>query len=114
MDFDSFLKVTRFEIQGASGYSLDKDRPYDGQPHTDNGKRGETVVKGLTMRDISDCIVRGFLDAGGIKKDLPVHDDIYNIDLHCIDSGAVIQTALCYVEKTMGIYPNIPELKRIK
>ena len=41
-----------------------RDRPYDGQSHTDNGERGKTLVEGLTMRDIADCIKRGSIRAG--------------------------------------------------
>lgn len=40
----------------------------------------------------------------------PIHDDIYKIDMN-IDPGAVIKNALCYVEKMMGIFPNVPKLK---
>ena len=40
---------------------LDRDRPYDGQPHTDAGERGRTMVEGLTMRDVVDCFVRSSL-----------------------------------------------------
>lgn len=95
------------EMQGSSGFTMDRNRAYDGQPHTDSGKRGETLVDGLTMRDIGDCIVMGFLDAAGLEIKSPIHDDIYKIDLEDIDPGAVIQNAICYIEKYMGIYPNI-------
>ncbi|MFW6272882.1 MAG: hypothetical protein ACOC2U_03785, partial [bacterium] len=39
------------------------ERPYNGQPHTDQGERGRTEVKGLTMRDIQDCFVKAVLDS---------------------------------------------------
>lgn len=109
--FNTMLKWAFFEIQGSSGLSLDRKRPYDGQPHTSQGERGKKSVEGLTMRDIADCIVRGFLTCGGIERKLPIHDDIYSIDLSNIDPGAVIQNAMCNVEKMMGIYPNIKKLK---
>lgn len=38
---------------------MSRKRKYTGQPHTDYGKRGKTLVEGLTMRDICDCYVRG-------------------------------------------------------
>ena len=98
------------DCQGDSAFRMDRERPYNGQPHTDSGKRGKAFVEGLTMRDVSDCIVRGFLDAGGIETENPVHDDIYKIDGESLDPGAVIQNALCWVEKYMGIYPNVPKL----
>ena len=33
---------------------LDRDRPYDGQIHTDEGERGRQEVSGVTMRDLVD------------------------------------------------------------
>ena len=42
------------DCQGDSAFRMDRDRPYNGQPHTDCGERGKTLVEGLTMRDISD------------------------------------------------------------
>lgn len=95
------------DAQGSSALSLERDRPYDGQPHTDQGKRGQQIVVGLTMRDVADCMVRGFLDAAGVEREVPIHDDLYNIDLNEIDPGAVIQNAVCWVERYMGIFPNL-------
>lgn len=34
--------------------TLDRDRPYLGQPHTFTGERGKQEVFGVTMRDIRD------------------------------------------------------------
>ena len=110
-EFNQMLKWAFTEIQGSSALSLERNRPYDAQPHTDQGVRGKQLVYGLTMRDIADCMVLGFLDAAGIQRELPIHDDIYTIDLDNIDPGAVIQNAMCHVEKMMGIYPNVPKLK---
>ncbi len=76
-------------------------RPYRGQSHTDHGERGKEVVSGLTMRDIGDCIARGFAqaqDPDGKSEDF--------------DWTAVIQNSMCNVEKMMGIFPNLPERKR--
>lgn len=112
-EFMKTLKWVMLEMQGSSAYSLDRNRPYDGQSHTDSGKRGETLVSGLTMRDVSDCIVLGFLSCAGMdERECPLHDDIYSIpDLNELDPGAIIQNAMCNVEKMMGIYPNVPGLK---
>lgn len=107
--FNQMLKWAFVEIQGSGALSLDRNRPYDGQPHTDGGERGKQLVNGLTMRDIADCIVRGFLDCGGIHREVPIHDDIYTIDLNNIDPGAVIQNAVCHIERYMGIFPNLPK-----
>ena len=109
-EFNNMLEKAFADCQGDSAFRMDRDRPYNGQPHTDYGKRGKTLVEGLTMRDVSDCIVKGFLDAGGIQTDNPIRDDIYKIDGEKIDPGAVIQNALCHIEKMMGIYPNVPKL----
>lgn len=112
--FNQMLKWAFFEIQGSSGLSLERDRPYDGQPHTDQGERGKQIVEGLTMRDIADCIVKGFLDCGDIDRECPIHDDIYTIDLNEIDPGALIQNAVCHIERMMGIFPNLPKPKENK
>jgi hypothetical protein len=111
-DSDNFAQMMKWalaEIQGSSAYSLERNRPYDGQSHTDQGTRGKTAVAGLTMRDIADCMVRGFLDAAGIQRENPIRDDLYTIEEE-LDYGAVIQCAMCWIEKYMGIYPNVPEL----
>lgn len=96
-----------------------RDRPYDGQPHTDFGERGETEVTGLTMRDISDCIAMGMLESSlssalydTVLHGTWVYNDLYAIDLARIDPVAVIQNAMCNVEKMMGIFPNIPAIAR--
>ncbi len=107
--FNTALKWAIVEIQGSSALSLERDRPYDGQPHTDQGERGKQIVNGLTMRDIADCIVRGFLDCGGIHREVPIRDDIYSINLDDVDPGAVIQNAMCHIERYMGIFPNLPD-----
>jgi len=84
-----------FEDMGDLPLELRRRRPYSGQSHTDHGKRGETVVSGLTMRDIGDCIARGFAQA----KD-PDRDD------RDFSDGAVIQNGMVNIEKMMGIYPK--------
>ena len=113
------IEFAMMSIQGSSAFSLDRNRPYDGQYHTDEGQRGKTEVKGLTMRDISDCIVRGFLAASaydrqtrGIpERDNPTRDDLYQIDLSKLDPIAIIKNTTCEIEKMMGIYPNVPKLE---
>ena len=87
---------------------MDRNRPYDGQPHTDDGERGKTLVEGLTMRDVVDCIVIGFLEASGSYPDNPTYDDMYKVTGYP-SPGAIIQCAMCNVEKLMGIFPNIQQ-----
>jgi len=117
-------------VQGSTAYQNNRGRPYNGQSHTVNGKRGETEIHGLTMRDVSDCIAQGFLAASGKKelqdktkeisndfknteyasKNTWIHDDIYKLDCD-FDPGAVIKNTMCFVEDMMDIYPNINPLE---
>ncbi len=111
-DFNKVLKWAFAEIQGSGAYSLERARPYDGQPHTDGGTRGKTLVEGLTKRDVADCFVLAFLSCAGMERECPIRDDLYSIpDLNELDPGAVIQNAVCNIEKMMGIFPNIPKLE---
>jgi len=110
-EFNKLLKWAFTDIQGSNALSLDKNRLYDGQIHTYNGKRGKQIISGLTAKDISDCIVLGILDAGGIKRNYPIHDDIYTLNFSDLDPGAIIQNSICHIEKMMKIYPNIPKPK---
>jgi len=133
-NFKKKLAFNLWSTHSSSDYRNDRKRPYNGQEHTDEGKRGKTKIKGLTMRDISDCIVQGFLAASGdinlqdktveideefkntqyANKNSWRYQDIYKIDLSQIDPGAVIQNTLCFIEFMMGIYPNVPELTKEK
>lgn len=104
-----------FDILGQSTDSFrnDRDRPYNGQPWTDLGERGKTEVKSLTMRDIHDCFIMGFLDSlpGGHEK---VEDNTWCVnDLYMalknthFDPMAVSQNMNCHIEKMMEIFPNV-------
>jgi hypothetical protein len=87
--------------------TMDRNREYTGQDHTDYGERGKTFVSGLTMRDICDCYVRGgLLSAYGIVPEkyeeakkgevagLSIND-LYGFDLNQIDPGAICQNMTC-------------------
>ena len=87
---------------------MDRNRPYNGQSHTDEGERGKTLVEGLTMRDVADCMVIGFLEASGSYLENPTRNDIYNVS-EPPSPGAAIQCAMCTIEKMMGIFPNIQQ-----
>ena len=41
--------------------TMNRNRPYTGQIHTHLGDRGKALVSGLTIRDLADCFIRGFL-----------------------------------------------------
>jgi hypothetical protein len=90
---------------------------------TDTGERGKTEVKGVTFRDLRDCMLRAFfLSAYHLR---PAHyeeatkgeaavlceNDLYGWDLNQLDPVAVIQNFTCEVERAMGIYPNVPPLE---
>lgn len=88
---------------------LDRDRPYDGQPHTDTGERGATEIHGVTFRDLRDCFVRACYEASGLSiREWP--GSVYDLPWADMDILAVAQNLGCNVEKYMGIYPNIPGL----
>lgn len=86
---------------------IDRDRPYDGQPHTDTGDRGRTLIEGITFRDLRDCFIRACYESSG----LPIEEwpgTVYDLPWREMDIIAVAQNLSCNVEKYMGIYPNVP------
>ncbi len=102
--------------QGSTRIRNDRERPYDGQPWTDNGIRGATLVVGLTMRDVVDCLIQGFLLSNGPGESYSkaingtwIQEDVFNLDLGQLDPMAVAQNMLCCIERYMGIFPNIPK-----
>jgi len=108
-------------IAGASAYQWDRDRPYNGQAHTNFGERGRTEVKGLTFRDVMDCFIAGLLNCCATDQpelyelaDKALWNDLYKVDLNNIDPGAWWQNMSCCMEKMMGIYPNVPNLHIIE
>jgi hypothetical protein len=126
-NFGEKLEFAMVAIIGSSTYRNDRERPYNGQSHTDHGERGKTLVEGLTMRDVADCIVQGFLAASGntelYRKTIPMdeddidyktgdwrYEDVYKIPTN-IDPQAVIQNTMCFIEKYMGIFPNVKPFK---
>jgi len=93
-----------------------RERPYDGQPHTDQGERGKTLLAGVTFRDLCDAFVIGWLQANGKQGivDSPdaTYNDIYEHGGECsIDPLAAMQCMSVELEKRMGIYPNVPKLR---
>ncbi len=115
---DAILKRISEAIYAFGDNTTDPGRPFDGQPHTDAGERGKTMVEGLRMRDIADCILLGFLysmEGFGYsiaESGTATYNDVYvaqEADPD-FDPLAVIQNAMCQIEKRMGIYPNVPKL----
>jgi hypothetical protein len=110
-------------------------RPYNGQPHTSTGQRGATEVRGLTFRDVRDCFIRAVLlstggeffptedaalkskmkalyeEAGKGEAAALCENDLYGFDLDRLDPMAVCQNLCVELERAMGIYPNVAELR---
>lgn len=98
------------ESMNATSFVLvsNRHRPYNGQPWTDEGQRGKTEVKGLTMRDIRDCFIRAcYLSSGLPSSEYPL--SVYQLPWNEMDIIAVSQNLVCELEKRMGIFPNIPD-----
>lgn len=118
MGDEGWEKELRFclsTLDSSSDYRNDRERPYNGQPHTDEGERGKQLVAGLTMRDIRDCFVKGLLrccgtDQPGLYEKVGKNTwrtmDVFKIDLSKLDPLAVSQAMNCEIEKMMGIFPN--------
>ncbi len=111
-------------VTGLSDHTTDPERPFTGQPHTVNGERGMTEVKGIRFRDLADCIVKAWIDAAGHTiQDETLRDelcrrsddgtlnynDVYKLECGDVDPLALMQNVCCRVEKAMGIYPNVPK-----
>jgi len=114
---------------GWHDHNMRRDRPYNGQPHTDTGTRGATEIKGITFRDLRDCFVRAVLLSTGAETIDGVdmcpryeeackgeaatlcEEDLYGWNLNKLDPIAIAQNLSCEVEKIMGIYPNVPKLR---
>jgi hypothetical protein len=94
-----------------SGIYQDRKRPYSGQMHTHSGSRGQTLVQGLTMRDITDCFRIALWESAGSPGNAA---SVYDLDLSDIDPVAVEQNLVCNIEKMMGIFPNVPKLKWVE
>lgn len=99
-----------FYESGSYLETFDRERPYDGQPHTDLGERGKQIVSGVTMRDIRDACIRAFFHSSGLPSD-QYPETVYDLDLNSMSPVAVTQNLTCEIEKMMRIYPNVPSLK---
>ena len=99
---------------------MDRNRPYTGQAHTDQGVRGQQPITGLTLRDLNDCFIRAVLlsachlvpklyDEACKGENAKLNGgDLYGFNLDALDPIAIGQNLSCEVERVMGIFPNIP------
>ena len=125
MNDENFMDELKFMLSttgSSSDYRNDRERPYNGQPHTTEGIRGSAPIIGLTFRDIQDCFVKGFLLCCGadqpelyekVENDNWRVMDIFKIDFSHIDPLAASQNMQCEMEKMMGIYPNCPPYENV-
>lgn len=108
---------TLSSVMGDKNNILDSNRPYAGQPWTNNGARGKVRIQNITFRDLADCLLRAIILSEGSLTDklwaaqaenqpFP-QESIYEVDLGKIDAIALCQNLTCEVEKAMGIFPNI-------
>jgi len=117
---------------GFNDHNMRRDRPYNGQPHTDTGIRGATEIKCITFRDLLDCFIRAVLlstggehypDAKLKDKMRALYDeakkgenaalcenDLFGFNLDLLDPVAICQNLCCEAERVMGIFPNVPAL----
>ena len=102
-------------IMSFTDHTTCPERPFTGQPHTNQGERGKQEVSGLRMRDIADAIAIGMAQSSHpnkayelSEKGLLNYNDLYAIDFSKLDPVAIIQNVTCQIEKKMGIFPNIP------
>lgn len=110
---------------GFNDCNMRRDRPYNGQSHTDTGVRGATEIKGVTFRDLRDCYIRAIClashhlnpalydEAEKGEHAALCENDLFTLDMNKVDSVAVFQNMSCEVEKLMGIFPNIPKVERL-
>lgn len=111
-------------IERLTDETTHRERPFTGQTHTKSGQRGKTEVCRIRFRDLSDCAARAFVYSMGFEGDHPLaklrhraadgtlnYNDLYLLALSEIDPQAFIRNLCVEVEKEMGIYPNVPQLK---
>lgn len=126
------MSIAAFIDHLGSDVSMDRQRSYNGQSHTQTGTRGSQLIFNLTFRDVRDCFIRAYIlshehyKRGTIEPIQPnatlsdeckkgeaasiCDNDIYTLKGDA-DPLAVWQNMACEIEKMMGIYPNVPGLK---
>jgi len=119
-DPEAFIDFAfKSSVMGSSADRNDRERPYDGQPWTYYGERGQQEIKGWTMRDLHDCIVRAILGFGArngngllqmnLDKGTWTPTDVYMVNREKIEPLSLIQNTCNEIEEMMGIFPNLPK-----
>src|SRR3990167_11088750 len=121
MSFERMWDQVEHDI-GDHDHNMQRDRPYNGQSHTDTGERGRTEIKGITFRDLRDCYIRAMcLSLGAAHpNNMPYYneakkgesavlceDDVFKLKGEP-DYITVCQNLSCEIERLMGIFPNVP------
>ena len=75
---------------------------YKGQIHTDYGDRGRQIISGIKHSDLYQAV------SVAIKQCCRDEAEFEKIP---IDVEAVAQNLGCLVEKMMGLFPNVPDLR---
>lgn len=113
-DAEAMARAVADALYGFGNHNFtDRARPYSGQPHTSEGERGRAMVSGLTVRDVCDCLLRGWFHAQG-RGDLLDSPDCTENDIYDgpeVDPVAVMQNMACEMERMMGTFPNVPGLR---
>lgn len=101
-------------IKAIFGENLDPNRPFLGQQHTYTGERGKQVLHTVRMRDVHDLVLKHIAHACGDDRDPDeiILDDLYKYDLNQIDPLGLVIELCSDIERMMGIYPNVPDLKK--
>lgn len=118
-EIESLEEVLEHAFPDQYQRGMRRNRPYEGQ----QPKRAKEEIKGITMRDLTDALVRACcLSAGGGLSEkgdqlyeqacrgeeaLLCQIDLYDLPWDEIDIIAVAQNLGCEVERLMGIYPNV-------
>jgi len=85
-------------------------------------ERNQVKVKGLTFADINECYYLAIMDSSGddiakIMMDKYIETKeidpnfVFKLNWENIDPIAIRQNLDCWIEKKMGIFPNIEILK---
>lgn len=91
------------------------DRPYVGQPQTNEGDRGKIEVQGVTFRDVYDCIALAFGRSSGLPDSQWQTMEIYELQVSEMDPIAICQNACVLLRERMrdkGM--DVPEPKSVE
>jgi len=92
---------------------------------TTQKERQRVKIKGLTFADINECFYLAIMDSAdeGIARDVMEEykntgdinpNFVYKLNWDKIDPVAIRQNLDCWIERKMGIFPNIETLKTVK